>query len=148
MDTTALRAELGLSPSDLVISNVGRLVEWKGQHYFLQAMAQVIHAEPRAKALLVGGTNPTPESREYEQYLRKLVTQLGLSDSVIFTGLRSDVASLLLVSDVMVHSSCDPEPFGRVIVEGMAAENRSSPPMRARSGNHRNGHYRPAGSTS
>jgi glycosyltransferase involved in cell wall biosynthesis len=34
-------------------------------------------------------------------------------------GFRSDVAELMQAADVVVHCSTAPEPFGRVIVEGM-----------------------------
>ena len=37
----ALRAELGLTDQDRLISNIGRLDWWKGQEYFLQAISEV-----------------------------------------------------------------------------------------------------------
>ncbi len=39
-----------------------------------------------------------------------------------FLGFRSDVAPLMKAADVVVHASTLPEPFGRVVVEGMLAE--------------------------
>ena len=36
------------------------------------------------------------------------------------TGYRSDVADCVNALDVMIHASTDPEPFGRVLLEGMA----------------------------
>jgi glycosyltransferase involved in cell wall biosynthesis len=38
-----------------------------------------------------------------------------------FLGFRADVAELMRASDAIVHASVHPEPFGRVIVEGMLA---------------------------
>jgi glycosyltransferase involved in cell wall biosynthesis len=46
---------------------------------------------------------------------------LGLSQHVIFTGFRSDVAQIMAMSDLIVHSASEPEPFGRVVVEAMLA---------------------------
>lgn len=115
------RAELGLAGQDRLISNVGRLDWWKGHDDFLRAMAEVIRSQPEAKALIVGAPDATPRNQAYYRRLQELVTDLGLSDHVIFTGYRTDVPRIMAASDVVVHSSSEPEPFGRVIVEAMAA---------------------------
>jgi len=57
----------------------------------------------------------------YEVQLRTLARDLGIDDRVIFTGERADVPDLLAAADVAVHCSVDPEPFGLVILEAMAA---------------------------
>jgi len=116
-----LRAELGLTDQDRLISNVGRLDWWKGHSYFLQATAEVVQSQPNAKALIVGAPDSTHLNQAYYQRLQQLVTDLGLSDHVIFTGFRTDVPRIMAASDVVVHSASEPEPFGRVIVEAMAA---------------------------
>jgi glycosyltransferase involved in cell wall biosynthesis len=36
-----------------------------------------------------------------------------------FTGFREDVVDVMNAADVIVHASVRPEPFGRVILEGM-----------------------------
>jgi glycosyltransferase involved in cell wall biosynthesis len=41
---------------------------------------------------------------------------------VHFLGFRTDVPVLMRAVDVLVHTSTAPEPFGRVIAEGMLAE--------------------------
>lgn len=48
-----------------------------------------------------------------------MVKDLHLSNHVVITGHRSDIPYIMTASDVIVHSSSKPEPFGRVIVEGM-----------------------------
>jgi glycosyltransferase involved in cell wall biosynthesis len=116
-----LRAEFGLTDHDWLISNVGRLDWWKGHEYFLEAMAEVIQSHPNAKALIVGAPDLAPLSQDYCQRLQQSVTDLRLSGHVIFTGFRKDVPRIMAASDIVVHSSSEPEPFGRVIVEAMAA---------------------------
>jgi glycosyltransferase involved in cell wall biosynthesis len=116
-----LRAELGLTDQDRLISNVGRLDWWKGHDDFLRAMAEVTQLQPNAKALIVGAPDATSLSQAYYQRLQRLVTDLGLSDHVVFTGFRTDIPRIMAASDVVVHSASEPEPFGRVIVEAMAA---------------------------
>jgi len=56
-----------------------------------------------------------------EARLRQQVTQAGMDDRVRFLGFRSDVPALMGGVDIVVHSSIQPEPFGRVIVEAMLA---------------------------
>jgi glycosyltransferase involved in cell wall biosynthesis len=109
----ALFAELSLK--DLpTIGMFGRLSEWKGQHILIEAISQIENVQ----ALIVGDTSY--ESTDYEQKIRALVDSLGLTARVKFLGFRTDIAELMDVSDAVVHASTQPEPFGRVIVEGMA----------------------------
>lgn len=111
----SLRAELGIDQNAFVVAHVGRLSPWKGQDVFLRALARV----PEANGLIVG--EPLFGEDELTHSLPELAAQLGVADRVVFTGFRSDVADLLQASDLLVHSSTSPEPFGRVIVEGMVA---------------------------
>jgi len=119
--SAALRAELRLADQDWVISNVGRLDWWKGHEDFLQAMAEVVRSQPNVKALIVGAADSDPQNQAYCRRLQQLVIDLGLSGHVIFTGFRTDIPRIMAASDVVVHSSSEPEPFGRVVVEAMAA---------------------------
>jgi glycosyltransferase involved in cell wall biosynthesis len=120
-EIASLRTEFGVTDDDWLISNVGRLDNWKGQDYFLEAIAEVVKIHPNVKALLVGAPESTPWNQAYYQKLKQMVVDLDLSKQVIFTGYRSDIPRILAASDIMVHSSSLPEPFGRVVVEGMLA---------------------------
>jgi glycosyltransferase involved in cell wall biosynthesis len=119
--TAELRAELGLADQDRMISNVGRLDWWKGHDDFVRAMAEVVRVQSNARAVIVGTSDAKPQNQAYYQHIRRLVQELGLADHVIFTGYRSDVPRIMAASDIVVHSASEPEPFGRVVVEGMAA---------------------------
>ncbi len=111
-----LRAELRLSAAP-VASVFSRLTPWKGQHIVLRALRDV----PDVQLLIVGAPLFSGEA-EYEAELRRLTQELGMVDRVKFLGFRKDVPRLLKMSDFPIHSSIAPEPFGRVIVEGMMAE--------------------------
>ena len=118
------RERLGLRPDDRVVGIIGRLVPWKGHEVFLRAMAQVAASMPHLKCLIIGDAESGDEeqgSRRYRAELEDLVRELGLADRVKFLGWRGDVPQLLSTMDLLVHSSIEPEPFGRVIIEGMAA---------------------------
>ncbi|PSN76807.1 glycosyltransferase family 1 protein, partial [filamentous cyanobacterium CCP4] len=60
--------------------------------------------------------------QDYVNTLHCQVEQLGLSHRVKFLGFRSDIAKLMQVCDLVVHTSTAPEPFGRVIVEAMLCQ--------------------------
>jgi glycosyltransferase involved in cell wall biosynthesis len=47
---------------------------------------------------------------------------MNLADRVHFLGFRRDVSDLMSLASVVVHTAVAPEPFGRVLVEGMLAK--------------------------
>jgi glycosyltransferase involved in cell wall biosynthesis len=112
VDITALRGELDLKGSR-VLGVFGRITPWKGQDVVMRALGQV----PSGLALFVGDE----EDGGYAKELRLLAAKLGVADRVRFLGFREDVPQLMRLVDCVVHASTDPEPFGRVIVEGMLA---------------------------
>ncbi len=69
--------------------------------------------------MLVGTAMFGEES--YEQELHALAASLGIAERVEFRGFREDVWPELASFDVLVHASVIPEPFGTVVLEGMAA---------------------------
>jgi glycosyltransferase involved in cell wall biosynthesis len=97
---------------------VGRLAPWKGQNLFLEAFDSAL-AGTESRARIVGSA--MFGEVEYEDSLRRLVSALDLADKVEFVGFSHDIAKELSDADVLVHASLIPEPFGQVIVEGMAA---------------------------
>jgi glycosyltransferase involved in cell wall biosynthesis len=100
------------------VGMVGRLAHWKGQHVFLSAFARAFPGGD-AQAIVVGGA--LFDDGDYETDLEELAHRLDLDGRVEFRGQVDDVSSVLAELDVMVHASVAPEPFGRVIVEAMAA---------------------------
>jgi len=102
----------------LTFGIVGRLAPWKGQDLFLRAFAQAFpHGDERATvvgAALFG-------EDEFARGLPRLADTLAIADRVELRGHRLDVWDELSRMDVLVHASVTPEPFGQVILEGMAA---------------------------
>jgi len=93
---------------------LGRLTGWKGGTVLLDAFARLRDAGVNA-ALTVAGDGPARGEWEAEAARR------GLAGSVRFAGFVSEVVPLLHGHDLLVHTSIEPEPFGRVLIEGMAA---------------------------
>jgi glycosyltransferase involved in cell wall biosynthesis len=118
-ERVALRAELGLPQDRFVVGIVGRLQPWKGQHRLLAALAALRQAGHAVHGLIVGG-EALGLSPEYEPYLHRLASELGIRDSVAFTGRVPDGARYLAAMDIFVNTSTR-EPFGIVLLEAMAA---------------------------
>jgi len=117
---SAVRAGLGANGRHRLIANVGRIVPWKGQDVFLRAFASIVRSHPEARAVVVGSPGENQRGQEFEAELHRLATELGLNERVIFTGHRNDVDDIMAASDVVVHSSSQPEPLGRVVMEAIA----------------------------
>ncbi len=115
----ALYPALGLDPRHPIVGMVGRLVDWKGHPVFLRALARVAREFPTVQAVIIGAVEITDPG--YLDTLKRLARELGLGDRVHFLGHRDDVLRLYALMDVLVHASVRDEPFGRVIIEGMAA---------------------------
>ena len=107
-----------LDPGAPSIILVGRLVPWKGQLIFLEALALARREIPGLRGSLVGGADPSQES--YVREIEREMADLGLSEAVTITGAVDDVLPRIAAADLLVHASTDPEPFGRVIIEAMA----------------------------
>ncbi|MGO9852363.1 MAG: glycosyltransferase family 4 protein [Steroidobacteraceae bacterium] len=101
------------------IGIVGRLAPWKGQDVFLEAAALVLRAGFAVRFRIAG--SPLFGEQAFERQLRERAASPDLEHHVEFLGF-SDVPAVLRSLDVLVHASKTPEPFGQVIIEGMAAE--------------------------
>ena len=100
------------------IGIIGNIKPWKGQKTVIEAVALLVEKYPKMRCMIVGST--AKGSNGYLNELKSLVVQNSLQENILFTGYRSDATSIISNLDVVVHASIDPEPFGRVIVEGMA----------------------------
>jgi L-malate glycosyltransferase len=119
------RERLGIPPDAPVLGVVGQLTPWKGQDDAIRVLAHVRRSRPGAQLVIAGSAkfvsretrfdNPT-----YVRGLRALCDELGVADAVHFVGERGDVPELLRAMDVLLVPSWT-EPFGRVVIEGMAA---------------------------
>lgn len=100
------------------IGIVGRIAPWKGQHVFLEAAAAVTKAGHDARFVVIGA--PLFGEEAYEQQLRQSARSGEIASRVAFLGFQEDVPAVLRTLDILVHASTTPEPFGQVVIEGMA----------------------------
>ena len=114
-----LYAELGLDPARPIVGMFSRLVPWKGHTVFVDALARIVRACPDVQAIVVGKEEITAPG--YVQALQEQAKRQGIEGHLHFLGHRDDVLDLYALVNVVVHASVRDEPFGRVIIEGMAA---------------------------
>ena len=98
-----LSREFGISLDDgqesrLVIGHVGRFCFQKNHEFLIEIFEKVHDRRPDAVLLLIGIGELTDD-------IKTLVREKGLTDSVIFTGARSDVNELYQAMDVFVLPS-------------------------------------------
>ena len=97
-----------------VVGIVAVLRPEKDHATFLFAARLVLQEEPRTVFLIVGHGDRRAD-------LERLAAELGMADSVRFTGERSDIPALLKLMDIFVLSSRTVECFPMALLEAMAA---------------------------
>ncbi len=109
-----LRRSFGWGEKDVLLICVGKLNPPKGQEYLIGALPLVKRCHPNVKLLIVGSG---PRQEEW----MKLSRRLGLEGIVFFLGDRSDVNSLLAMSDIFVFPTLS-EGMPFALLEAMAME--------------------------
>jgi L-malate glycosyltransferase len=113
-----IRDEIGIPRGGPVVMVISRLTPQKGLEHFLEAAAILASRFPDARFVVVGYANPAEQ--DYENTLKALADQLGITGRVVFTGLRRDVPALLAAATVSVMPSLN-EALSNVVLESMAA---------------------------
>jgi glycosyltransferase involved in cell wall biosynthesis len=112
---TASRRALHIDDDALVITMVANLIAYKGHRDLLQSLAIVSSQLPADWVLLCVGRDEGIGSA-----LRDLQDELGIGKHVRWLGERTDVATLLSLTDIGVLCSHQ-EGFSNTVLEGMAA---------------------------
>jgi len=99
---------------------VGTFARWKGQEIFLRAIAQ-LSPDLQVRGYIIGGPiYQTVGSQWTLDELKDEAARLALAGRIGFTGFVRDTSAAMRSLDIVVHASTQPEPFGMVIIEGMA----------------------------
>jgi glycosyltransferase involved in cell wall biosynthesis len=92
-----------------------RLTGWKGQKLLISALAELRHKD--AVAVLVGS------AQGRDSYVRSLIAHaesLGVAERLRLAGNVEDMPAAMMLADVVVNASTDPEAFGRSIIEAQS----------------------------
>ncbi|MHB8742772.1 MAG: glycosyltransferase [Sulfuricaulis sp.] len=111
-DRIAVRQELNVCDSDIVIGSVGRLVPVKNYAILLRAVSALL-ANHEVKAIFVGEGPERPA-------LEALTDSLQIRQAVRFLGHRNDVRDMLAGMDIFVLPS-QSEGMSNTLLEAMAA---------------------------
>ena len=112
---------LGIGDDQVIVGLAGMIRPWKGQMVLVQAMAELHRRYPQVVALIMGGvSDKAPADRIYLNQLREYIDAHDLKSCVTILDYQANAPEFLQTFDVMVHTAVDPEPFSRVVIEGMA----------------------------
>lgn len=90
-----------------------RMTRWKGHEVLIRALDRL----PGVIVVLAGDVL----GRErYVAELSSLAKDHGVADRVRFAGHVSDMPAAMLLADVVIHASTEPEAFGRTVTEAQA----------------------------
>ncbi|MBX3330283.1 MAG: glycosyltransferase family 4 protein [Nitrospira sp.] len=117
---SSVRKELGIENDQIAVAIVGRVVEWKGQREFVHAILRVMDHNSKVLGVIVGDEADDSE-KQYFAGIKQIIAESEHRNRFILTGYRRDVDALYAAIDVFVHFSIEPEPFGMVVAEAMAA---------------------------
>ncbi|MEM9827946.1 MAG: glycosyltransferase family 4 protein [Planctomycetota bacterium] len=101
-----------------VVAMHSMVIHWKGQHVFLEAVAELEKRGRTDFTPVIAGSPPAGEPGYLDQ-LKRRSGELGIGERIRWAGHQANVYEFLVDVDIAVHASVDPEPFGRVVPEAM-----------------------------
>lgn len=109
-------------PEDaIVVGCMGALSRWKGQREFIAMAREVKKKHTQAHFVIVGDQiYDTATDHAYRESLYADVERHGMADYIHFHPFIRDDAMALNGLQLLVHTSIQPEPFGRIVIEAMA----------------------------
>jgi glycosyltransferase involved in cell wall biosynthesis len=115
-----LRSAIGAGPGDTVFTLVGRINRWKGHSVFLDAAERLAAEYESVRFLIVGDSFAGQESLT-EAVDHRIESSHALRGRTVRLSHVAEVGRVYEASDVVVVPSIEPEPFGLVAAEAMAA---------------------------
>jgi glycosyltransferase involved in cell wall biosynthesis len=120
LDLDALAGLAPATPGTVRVGLIATFARWKGHKVFLEALARLSPGTP-VRGYIIGGPIYQSDGSQWSAgELHQEGERLGLGGKIGFTGFLEDTPAAMRSLDVVVHASTQPEPFGMVIIEGMA----------------------------
>lgn len=105
----------GLPEGAQVVLLPARISRWKGQSVLIEALSRL--QRPNLFAVFAGSDQGR---HAYVRELLDLATARGVTAQVKFAGHVTDMPAALMLADVVVSASTEPEAFGRAVIEAQA----------------------------
>lgn len=116
---SSVREELGTAQDATVILMTSRITPYKGHLLLIEALGRLLTL-PGWVLWLVGAPQQ-PIEHDYFAQLKAAASAIGIGERVKFLGERTDVALLLMASDIHCQPNIKPEPFGITFIEALYA---------------------------
>ncbi len=104
----------------MLIGMTGNLAPWKRHALFLDIAEKLVREKDDNFRFVIVGDDRFGDHPEYERSLRRRICEGPLKGRALLAGYREDMPDVMRALDILVHPA-DREPFGRVMVEAMAA---------------------------
>lgn len=98
-----------------LITLIGRLTNWKGQKLLIEALNKI--KEMDFHCLIIGDDQGRTR---YSEELHNMIENYNMGERYTFIRHVSDIPAVMMVSDVVLSTSIEPEAFGRIAIEGQA----------------------------
>lgn len=98
-----------------IILLVGRLTRWKGQKLLIEALDKI-----KDKDFFCVFVGDDQGRTYYTQELKDAIVAKGMEGRFSFIRHLTDIPAMMMMSDVVVSASIEPEAFGRIAAEGEA----------------------------
>lgn len=98
-----------------IVTLIGRLTNWKGQKLLIEALHLIDNED--FFCVIIGDDQGR---KKYSSELRKMIANYNMTDRFLFIRNVKDIPAAMMVSDVVLSTSIEPEAFGRIAIEGQA----------------------------
>ena len=98
-----------------VLTLIGRVTRWKGQHMLVEALSKMKHTN--CYCVIAGDDQGRVN---YVDEIKSLAKRLKVDNRIGFYGKVLDPQALMQVSTVVLSTAIEPEAFGRISIEGQA----------------------------
>jgi len=114
-----IRKEFKIPDDAYVVGNIARITPWKGQKYLLEAFENYHQNNPKSYLFIVGSTLFGDDS--FLDELRQFIKLKNLTDWVILTGYKLDIAALFSGMDLFVYPSVEKDTSPLSLISALAA---------------------------
>ena len=109
-----IKEKYSIKSDEIVVGYLARVEELKGHRYFIEAAKIISNKFKNKYKFLIMGNG------SYEEEAKKLVKELNLEDTVIFTGFINNVHEMLNILDIQINASYLSETTNLALLEGMS----------------------------
>jgi glycosyltransferase involved in cell wall biosynthesis len=123
MDIDAVRQyrhSVGVREGEVLVALVGRINRWKGQNLLVEAAGLLWQQGIHQVRFLIVGSAPDGQ-QHFLTTLQQLINESPAKENFVLQSFTQDVSTVWDACDIAVIPSTEPEPFGMVALEAMAA---------------------------